>query len=1098
MAGDGTALVRASLPALGLGIVGDIRERAPHAFSARVTADDADVARVLDVLGMAGSIGADTDGTVSAQADVSGSAFTLAGTAARIDVTQLSGRLLGVPMRLVDAAHVEIDATRVRTTPARLTVGGLAIGVHGETGNTPSALVATIDGPLEAAVPLLARLDPDHEWSGTGTVAARVELRGPPADAAITGTVSASAGTVLRDDVQVARELVVEGRLTGDRLEVTDVRGAVLGATVVGHGDAPAEWVTSWLPRSDRTSAPTAAAPATFSARAEVDVDGLFAGLGRLRPPTLHGQLTLALQARASEPSLDAITGELVAERGHISIVEQEELAQVRPTRLILDAGRLTVDTFDWKSAQARVTASGVVGLLEGTTTDITLTSDSTLRLADMLIPGRTTGRARTNLRVTGPAGAPQVSGDIVIEDASLLLPGARFALAGWSGTLALSDRGLDVRGLRGQFNGGDISVEGRLGTGPSASANDTIAITARGVFLDVPKGFRSEADADLTLGRKGAGTVLGGRLVLTSGQYREPVTRMLELVDTLSKAAGDDTPGTSLPAWLETIGFDVELQSTDPVLVQNSIGRIELMARMRLVGTVAAPALTGAVDVLDDGRVSIAGRSYRVRESDLRFSPDEGVIPTLRLTGETKIGDYIVQLRIEGTPDQVETTYTSDPPLGERDLRSLIITGRADTGTGSGDDQFAMTSASADVLGFAGKFVGLDSVRLGAADLELVSADVKPAQHLTVSKALNRRLEIIASQNLDENTLTWIVAWRPRSNYQIRLALRENTDYAIEFRQELDFGSGARRAPVSRSRSAHTKPGRITAVRIAGEPGFRDDEVLGVLKLSPGDAFDVQKWIEDRARLQRFYRARGYFGARIVPKRSEVTTPDGEGVSLDYAIHRGPQTILDIRGELPGRVVEQMRAAWSSAPLTDFLVEDLVGIVRGHLEDEGYLRANVTARIAEQTTEIERVAIVVDRGAKSTRRQLAFVGNEVLSSAELLQFVHERDLDVAVWQDPVAFTRAVGDLYGARGFLRAVVRLGTARYEGNLVTLPVEITEGAQAQVAAVTLSGVMAERLAGARDALGMEGGSPYRRGAEGAARQRVEQVRQGARLS
>ena len=460
-AGDGTALVRASLPELGLGIAGDIGESAPHAFSARVTADHADIARVLDVLGLAGSIGVDTDGNVSARADVSGPAFTLADTAARIDITQLSGRLLGVPMTLVDTAQVEIDATRVRTTPARLTVGGLTVGVHGETGNTPSALVATIDGPLEAAVPLLARLDPDHEWSGTGTVAARVEVRGPPAGAAITGTVSASAGTVLRDGVQVARELVVEGRLTGDRLEVTDVRGAVLGATVVGHGDAPAAWVTSWLPRSDRTSAPTAAAPATFSARAEVDVDGLFAGLGRLRPPTLHGQLTLALQAQASEPSLDAIRGEVVAERGRISIVEQEELAQVRPTRLVLDAGTLTVDTFDWKSQQAHVTARGVVGLRTATTTDLTLTSDSTLRLADMLIPGRTTGRARTNLRVTGPAGAPQVSGDVVIEDASLLLPGARFALAGWSGTLALSDRGLDVRGLRGQFNGGDISVEG-------------------------------------------------------------------------------------------------------------------------------------------------------------------------------------------------------------------------------------------------------------------------------------------------------------------------------------------------------------------------------------------------------------------------------------------------------------------------------------------------------------------------------------------------------------------------------------------------------------------------------------------------------------
>jgi hypothetical protein len=42
----------------------------------------------------------------------------------------------------------------------------------------------------------------------------------------------------------------------------------------------------------------------------------------------------------------------------------------------------------------------------------------------------------------------------------------------------------------------------------------------------------------------------------------------------------------------------------------------------------------------------------------------------------------------------------------------------------------------SGDVLGFAGQFVGLDSVTVGSSDdLELVSSDVEPSTRLTVSK---------------------------------------------------------------------------------------------------------------------------------------------------------------------------------------------------------------------------------------------------------------------------------------------------------------------------------------------------------------------------
>ena len=52
----------------------------------------------------------------------------------------------------------------------------------------------------------------------------------------------------------------------------------------------------------------------------------------------------------------------------------------------------------------------------------------------------------------------------------------------------------------------------------------------------------------------------------------------------------------------------------------------------------------------------------------------------------------------------------------------------------------------------------------MGTENFELVSSDPKPATRLTVSKALTNRFELIFSNNLDDNTTTWIVVYRPLS----------------------------------------------------------------------------------------------------------------------------------------------------------------------------------------------------------------------------------------------------------------------------------------------------------------------------------------------
>jgi hypothetical protein len=63
-----------------------------------------------------------------------------------------------------------------------------------------------------------------------------------------------------------------------------------------------------------------------------------------------------------------------------------------------------------------------------------------------------------------------------------------------------------------------------------------------RDAFVEVVKGFRSQADAELTLTSAAEGARLSGKVTVTSGAYREPITAMARPAGAARGAAGESS----------------------------------------------------------------------------------------------------------------------------------------------------------------------------------------------------------------------------------------------------------------------------------------------------------------------------------------------------------------------------------------------------------------------------------------------------------------------------------------------------------------------------------------------------------------------------
>jgi outer membrane protein insertion porin family len=1073
---SGTVRVQARAPGLKTTIDGSLDLMNPNTFEGRGTIADYDIDALLGITGMAARDAGAVSGRVSGSIAFKGDLRNLPATMITLDVAPIDATVFGVPIAMSRGLRASMNGGSIQVDLAMM-IGGLGVRLGGALATDRSAgkLALDVDGDLGPLAPWLIRFSGHDDLAAAGRITGRLETEASPAGFTASGTINATLSELSKGNRVLANDVSASIVLAGQRAEVREATGAVLGGQLAATADVPLGWLNQWLPSGWQVAQRRAEAPATLEGRASVDVPSLLDVVGRPPMEALGGSVDLSAKLSASRPDVTTIVGDFRLERAEASLKDLK-FAQSDVTRFRLSDGALAIETLDWRGPGSSVIGRGRVGLIPGVETDLRLDVATELGIVGAFLAGRATGRLEGSVELHGQSSAVRITSDVTLRDASWLIPGQRILFAGWSGQVRLADQALSVTNLGGTVNGGTVRIDGQLPF-EAGVAGGGLTIVANDILVDVPRGLHSQLAADLVWQRAEPAPRLRGTVGITSNRYTEPVTRILQLVNSMSSATSGSE--STLPSWLARTALDISLAVTDPILIANSAGNVELIPDLRLGGTIDSPALSGRVDVVDGGRITIGGRTYRLRDSQVRFAPADGLLPTLDAIGDTRIGDYDVTIRINGTPDRIETTFSSVPPLGERDLQSLIVTGQAGeqtTQSRQSDDNFAAAAAATDILGFAGQFVGLDSVRIGAADLDLVSKDVSTAQHLTVMKSLGSSFDLIFSDNLEDGSVTWVLVWKPTTVNEIRASSVEDGTRTLEFRRSYVFGPGTPSGTRTGRRTGSTQPRpTVDIVRITGTPGFSDAELSRRLELAGGDRFDVRQWIGDRRQLERFYLGRGYYRVRIAPTRRE--TADRATVSLTYDIERGPRTIIETDGDpLPGEVMDAMYEAWRALPIADVVRPEFERIAREGLARRGYYRPTVQTLFSPETADLARVTIQVARGLQTKRLIVAWRGNRAVSSGELDALVAPQREESNVWLDSTAVALHVRQLYASRGYLLAQVTIGEPDFQDAVAMLPFAIDEGELSRLADVELEGVDPARLTGATEAVGLLIGAPF----------------------
>lgn len=510
---------------------------------------------------------------------------------------------------------------------------------------------------------------------------------------------------------------------------------------------------------------------ATQGGTAEVELEQL--NLNRFAeflPKTITLSNNLDADLSAQLGSNGAINGnaEINLSQGEVTI-----LADGRLIKLNISGGAITAQS-DGQNAQSKVALDlGTLGSLQGNAAVQNLTQTPQIQanvqaqindfsIASKLVPTvqDLEGRLRVDISANGTLPTPNITGEVVLEDAAVAIPETGTQIE----DIQLQTASSDGNTLR--FNGSARSGEGQIQLEGSLQPFERRAeINIQGKdFLAVDSFSQMLISPDLQISIADGQVQANGSITIPSAQLSPPATGRsrisassdVVIVKNEPDAEEELSPASELFAKLRVILGDDVWVNTDVFTAQLK-GAIEVTQTPQL-----SPRASGSLEVAA-GTYTIYGQDLIIERGRVLFGggpvDNPGLDMRIARQFENDGEDITVGAQVRGSAKQPTLDLFSVPPMLESDIVSYLVFGRPASGSG-GESQLLYQAAAALGASRTGGVTDELSEELGV-DLSLESGDTLEETELVIGKYLTPDLYVSYGVGLFEAVNTFNLTYQ-------------------------------------------------------------------------------------------------------------------------------------------------------------------------------------------------------------------------------------------------------------------------------------------------------------------------------------------------
>ncbi|MFN2541748.1 MAG: translocation/assembly module TamB domain-containing protein [Chthoniobacterales bacterium] len=420
-----------------------------------------------------------------------------------------------------------------------------------------------------------------------------------------------------------------------------------------------------------------------------IDIRKVFEDLGMTAPAS--GVLSLKLDARGTPADLSAQLDVQVRD------LRSEQLPQLEPASFNLSAqsqhNRLSISG---KLQQAKIQPVELTASLpfdlekiarQGKLPDETPVTAkvrlprSSVNFLRQFVPGlqELDGDLALDVDVLGTIAKPFFSGtgDMTVNVArsgNTTFP----ALKDFKARVNFAQDTLSIERFGGDLSGGRFTLSGHVTLPKLTNANLDLHLKAESALMARNDTLTARADADIKI----TGPLSSANVTGTVAMTNSHVLKNLDLIPIgLPGRPAPQPRALSGPEFsfrdppLRDWKFDVAMKTKDPVLIRGSLANGGAVSDLHLGGTGWRPTLEGIVR-LENVEATLPFSRLEVSSGFVYFSPDDSFNPRLDLHGTSVIHDHTIHVYIYGTALEPEAIFTSEPPLPQEEIISLLATG--------------------------------------------------------------------------------------------------------------------------------------------------------------------------------------------------------------------------------------------------------------------------------------------------------------------------------------------------------------------------------------------------------------------------------------
>lgn len=334
-----------------------------------------------------------------------------------------------------------------------------------------------------------------------------------------------------------------------------------------------------------------------------------------------------------------------------------------------LEDKKLSIERFSMKSDNSEFTVGGniFIGksyalLFEGTSALSPFKSFS--KTIDVL-----RGNSSFVFSVSGDWDNPKINGGMDVSNGTLGFKNIPYRLTSMTAYFYIDENRIVVENAAAKLSGGDINVHGTAHIQGFSLKKFFLESTLRRITASVSKDFWVNFDGNLYF----HGTPESQSIVGDIGIRRARYSERIEWKSWLLKAREKDLPKPESTK-LDRINLNVKVSGSN-ILIDNNIARTTMIMDVLLKGTIGQPILLGKVETRE-GFVYFRNNQFKILKTNVDFSNPNSIRPYFDIVAETRVTNYKIRLSLDGYVEQFNLSLSSDPPLEEADVFSLLTVG--------------------------------------------------------------------------------------------------------------------------------------------------------------------------------------------------------------------------------------------------------------------------------------------------------------------------------------------------------------------------------------------------------------------------------------